>query len=77
MQQGRHYFNMAESSQERVRRRQVPARPVLSDGVVECAKHMDAYARVCSCQLRLHVFPGYTALLYVIQGNVIKWLQYT
>ena len=32
-------------------------RSVLSHGVVEYAQRMDAYARVCSCQLRLHLVP--------------------
>ena len=50
---------------------------MLSHGVVEYAPHMDAYARVCSCQLRLHFFPGCEALLKVIQENGIKWWPYT
>ena len=38
---------------------------------------MDACARVCFRQLRLHFFPGCEALLYVIQGNDIKRGPYT
>lgn len=67
-----------ERPQERVRHRRVPARPVLLYSAVADAKHVNAQARECICQLGLHFFfPVAKALLLVLQGTVIKWCPYT
>ena len=46
---------------------------MLSHGVVEDAKHMNAQACVCACQLRLHFFPGSETLPQGFHGNDIEW----
>ena len=51
----------------------IPVRPVLSHGVVEDAKHTNAQARACACQLRLHFFPRCETLPQVLQGNGMEW----
>ena len=49
---------------------------MLSYTVIEDAKHMNAQARVCTCQLRLYLFPGCETLPQVIQRNGIEWWPY-
>ena len=63
--------------QERVRRRRIPVRSVLSHGVVKNTKHMDVQERVCACQLWLQFFAGCEPWPLVIEGNGIDWCPYT
>ena len=49
---------------------------MLSHGVVEDAEHMNAQARMCACQLRLHFFSGCESLPQVIHRNGVKWWPY-
>ena len=49
---------------------------MLSHGVVEDAEHMNAQACICTCQLRLHFFPGCESLPKVIHRNGVKWWPY-
>ena len=50
---------------------------MLSHSVVEDAVHMNSQARMCACQLRLHIFPGCESLSQVIHRNGVKWWPYT
>ena len=54
----------------RSQRRRVPVWPVLSHGEVEDAKHVDALAGVCVCQLRLHLLSGSRSLG---AGHLRRW----
>lgn len=61
------------SPQDRDRRRQLRVRPILSQGTIDEIKHVNTHARVCACQLRLHLFCCREALLLIIQGNGKEW----
>ena len=46
---------------------------MLSYSAVEDGKHMNAQARMCTCQVRLYFFPRSEMLPQVIQRNGIEW----
>ena len=65
-------YEILHIPQERVQRRRVPVRPLLSHGMAEDVKHVNDQARVRGRHLRLHVLPECRALPQILHGNVTK-----